>query len=297
MSSHMPLTGGGESFIRFGQDDPITPVILSVPHAERDYPGPLVAQARMGMRALQRLEDRFADRLVDQVVAAGHSVIIARTARAAIDLNRDEREIDPAMIRGLPQGFPAVASGKMRGGLGLLPRRLQGYGELWRAPFDWADVAHRIEAWHRPYHAALVDLMRRARSRHGHAILLDLHSMPPLPPQPGGTPRIVLGDRFGRGASARLVSDLAALCEGRDIAVARNHPYAGDHVISRHGRPERHFHAVQIEIDRSLYLDAGLDQPGQGLAAMQGLVMRMVDVAAQALPRLGPRSGFMEAAE
>jgi N-formylglutamate amidohydrolase len=282
------------AFDRYGRSEPRGPVVVSVPHAGRDYPPVLAARARTDAKILQRLEDRHADRLADRVIADGHSVIVARVARAMIDLNRDEREIEPATEKGVPHGFTMTASGKVRGGLGLLPRRLQGVGELWTGPFDWAEVAKRIESLHRPYHAALAEMMRRARATHGRAILLDVHSMPPLTPDTGRkTPRIVLGDRFGRSASSRLVADVADICAGAGLAVAQNHPYAGDYLIARHGRPERNLHALQIEVDRSLYLDAVLDRPGPGLAAMQALLARIVDAVGDALPG----ADFAQAAE
>lgn len=276
------------AFDLHGPADPARPVILSVPHAGRAYPADLLAAARVKPQMLRRLEDRWADLLAHRAVAAGFTVLIARAPRAMIDMNRHEREIDPGMIDDVPRDAGLQSSAKLRGGLGLFPRRMPGAHELWLRPMAWAEAQARIETLHRPYHAMLARLMAAARQAHGHAILIDLHSMPPLPMTPGqGAPGVVLGDRFGRSASGRLVAQAAEMIAGRGIAVAQNHPYAGDHILDRHGRPERGCHAIQLEIDRALYLDPALEGVGPGLAGMQALVSDLAAMLAQELPRAG----------
>lgn len=273
-------------FDLYGPLSPDRPVILSVPHAGRDYTAALLAQARVRQQQLVRLEDRWADLIAHPLIARGYTVLVARAPRAMIDLNRHEQEIDPAMVSDIPRGIALHSSPKLRGGLGLIPRRLPGAPELWRGPLPWAEVQRRVEGVHRPYHAMLTRLMRAARAAHGHAILLDLHSMPPLPPPGAGLPApgIVLGDRFGRSASTRLVTLAADVAAAHDILAGQNHPYAGAHLIERHGRPDQAMHAIQLEIDRTLYLDATLDRPGPGLARIRALVTRMAEALTAELP-------------
>ncbi|MDX3901304.1 MAG: N-formylglutamate amidohydrolase [Sphingobium sp.] len=282
----LPPTERADAFDRYGPDIPCSPVILSIPHAGRDYRPELTALARVRPPVLRRLEDRLADLLAHPLIARGGSVLIARAPRAMIDLNRHEREVDPAMVADLPRFQPLQSSAKLRGGLGLLPRRLQGAGDLWRAPIPWAEVERRIHLIHRSYHAALAGMMAAAHAAHGHAILIDLHSMPPLPLAADGDPApdLVLGDRFGRSAAGRLVTLAADIAAGRGFASAQNHPYAGDHLLERHGRPDAGFHALQIEIDRTLYLDAALEGPGPGLARVQALVSAITEALAREMP-------------
>ncbi|ETI58476.1 N-formylglutamate amidohydrolase [Sphingobium sp. C100] len=266
---------------------PDRPVILSVPHAGRSYPDDVLAAARVRPAVLRRLEDRWVDLLACPLIARGYSVLIARAPRAMIDLNRHEREIDPGMIADIPREAVLQSSAKLRGGLGLFPRRMPGASDLWQRPMPWTEARRRIEQLHRPYHAAVARLMTAARQAHGHAILIDLHSMPPLPPPAAGQapPGIVLGDRFGRSASTRLIGLAADVVASHGVGVAQNHPYAGDHLIERHGRPEKGLHAIQVEIDRLLYLDAALDRPGPGVARMQAIVTDLVEALAVELPR------------
>lgn len=277
------------AYTLYGSPVPQSPVILSIPHASRAYTPDMLAQARVRPDVLRRLEDRWVDLVAHPLIARGASVVMAGAPRALIDLNRNEREVDPAMVSGLPRDVALQSSLKLRGGLGLIPRRLPGAPELWIRPLPWTEICRRIETIHRPYHAAIARLMVAARDVHGHAILIDLHSMPPLAPPAAGqrAPGLVLGDRFGRSASTRLVALVADIAAGHGVVAAQNHPYAGDHMVDRHGRPEQGMHALQIEIDRSLYLDAALDRPGQGLGAMRALVMEIAEALANELPRAG----------
>ncbi len=228
-------------------------VVFAVPHAGRDYPAPLLAAAKVAPRVLRLLEDRAADRLVVAPIAAGYRAVVASSARAIIDLNRDPREIDPAMVAGRPRGGPAPRSARLRAGLGLFPRAIPGEGALWRAPFAPAELAARIETIHAPYHAAIAALLDDATARHGSALLVDVHSMPRR--ARSGIADLVIGDARGRGADGDLVAALVATGMAAGLQVALNEPYAGAYTLARHGEPARGRHAVQLEFARDLYLD------------------------------------------
>lgn len=258
-------------FERWGEDPPASPVVLSVPHAGRDYPLPLRAALRVPLASAAALEDRFVD-----AVALGargvETTLIQRRARAWIDLNRGEDERDPLADEGA--GPVGAGTGKVASGLGLVPRR-GGNGEaLWRRRWSDAEVRARIAADHRPYHAALAAALAAARARWGVAVLLDVHSMPPLTGAAKGI-RIVLGDRWGRAAGPRFVAAAEAVA-AMGGSVALNSPYAGGHVLDRHGRPAAGVHAIQLELDRSLYLDRTLQRPGPGMATTVTTVRRML---------------------
>lgn len=274
--SSAPQPASGPPFLRLGPERPASPVILAVPHAGRDYPPALLAMARAPLARLESLEDRHADLLVDDAVAAGATAFIATRPRSWIDLNRDEREIDPGMIAPAPRRQELVASAKVRGGLGLLPRRLAGVGEIWNGRLPADELEARIARDHRPWHAALAAALDEARARFGTALLLDCHSMPPLPPHAAARPpQVVLGDRYGRTAPSLLLDRLTSLVEGAGLVCARNSPYAGGHTLDRQAIPERSIFAIQVEIDRSLYLGPGLRDPGDGLGRMRALVADM----------------------
>lgn len=278
-----------QSFRRIGPPRLISPVIVAVSHAGRDYPAELLANAAVSRSRLEVLEDRFADLLVDGAAesAAG---LIALKARAWIDLNRGERELDPAILEPGASAGPLVISSKARGGLGVVPHRI-GTGGLIRRRLAAADIEARLEADHRPYHAALAELLAEARARFGIAILLDCHSMPPLTSEAGRAPaRIVIGDRYGRSAASRFVDRIAAVGEAEGWVTGQNSPYPGGHTLDRHGRPAENIHAIQVEIDRSLYLDGSLRDPGPGLPRIRRFVATLV--AALAEEALGPETAL-----
>ncbi|WP_066797738.1 N-formylglutamate amidohydrolase [Sphingomonas soli] len=262
--------------------EPISPVVISVPHAGRDYPLPLRAALRVPLAAIRGLEDRYAD-----AIALGareiETLFVAARARAWIDLNRSEQERDPRLDDGARAGGPPL-SAKLRSGLGLVPRRVGNSGDIWSRRLGGDEVDARIRLDHRPYHAAIAAALASARARFGVAVLLDVHSMPPLG-DPTTAPRLVLGDRFGKSAAARFQGRLEAVARTHNIACAANTPYSGGHILERHGDPRRGIHAIQLEIDRTLYLDAALDQPGPGLKAMVKLLRSIIDALAdEAIP-------------
>jgi len=262
------------AFVRHGPSIPDFPVILSVPHSARYYPPALLADAEAPDR-LWLLEDRFADHLINRTVEPGATVFVAGHARAWIDLNRDPRELDPAMIADAPPP-DLILSPRTRNGLGLIPRHVGHHLNLWKRKFSADEVERRLKECHRPYHDAITDALAAARQRFGIAILLDCHSMPPVRQlSRGHAPAIVVGDRFGSSA-ATIFSDMIELVAAQEgFPAARNAPYAGGYSLDRHGKPERGIHALQIEIDRSRYLDAALHQPGAGLAAAQLLFSKL----------------------
>jgi N-formylglutamate amidohydrolase len=270
-------------FFRIGPERPVSPVVLSIPHAGRDYRPELLRAARLPQAALESLEDRLVDRLVWRATANGATAFVARAPRAEIDLNRDEREIDPGSVSPpLPAGG-LVQSARTRGGIGLVPSRIVGLGPIWRERLGRDELDRRIAQIHRPWHEALDAALTHARNRFGGAILLDCHSMPPRPAQHGvdAAPiaTVIFGDRHGATIGADLLDAAVEAARGLGYRTACNAPYAGGYTVSRHGKPARFIHALQIELDRSLYLDRDLRGPGPGFEG----VCRLIAAVAAAL--------------
>jgi N-formylglutamate amidohydrolase len=288
--------GGQAAFTLTLRDPSPVPVLLAVPHAGRAYPGEFAEIMRNQSAACVRLEDRFVD-LVAEAVACetGAALLIAHAPRAMVDLNRAPDDIDWDMIVGEPpeRRVRHAAGRRARSGLGLVPRRLPGLGELWRRRLPYDELAARIEQVHQPYHVALAAALEQLRDRWGAALLIDLHSMPPLGPKRGhdAAPDFVIGDRFGASCEGSLSAAALDHFSGAGCRVAHNRPYAGGYVLDRHGASTRGVHAMQVEICRSTYLDTQLREPGSGLAAvarvLAGLVRRMAEelAAGRSLPQ------------
>lgn len=233
------------------------PVLLSVPHAGRDYPQWLIDLARGGRQPLEALEDPLVDRLVWRATNRGVGAVIARAPRAAVDCNRGEDEIDPSLIR---HGAAVSPSARARGGLGIVPSRTAAHGHLWRAPISRNELDQRLEQAHRPYHVAIHAALAALIERFGCALLLDCHSMPAAA---ANGVALVFGDRFGRSAAPWVIAEACQIAGEAGFAAAANDPFAGGHVIARHGAPHRAVHAIQIEMDRRCYLSPGA-RPGPG---------------------------------
>lgn len=233
------------------------PVLLSVPHSGREYPQWLVANAARGRPALEALEDPLVDRLAWRAVSRGIGAVIARAPRAAIDCNRAADEIDPEAIA--DAGCEAVGA-RAKGGLGIIPSRSAPHGRLWRRPVSREELDRRLAEAHASFHDAIADRLDRLLATHGRALLVDCHSMP----HRRGQAEIILGDRHGGSAALWLTAEAGRIARADGWSVAFNEPYAGGHVVERHGRPERAAHALQVEIDRSCYLGPDRRSPGPG---------------------------------
>ncbi|WP_421847950.1 N-formylglutamate amidohydrolase [Novosphingobium sp.] len=299
----VPGLEGASAFTVWQHDPSPIPVVIAVPHAGRSYPPDLVSRMRQPAYSTPRLEDRLVD-MIGRAVAelTGAALLVAHAPRAMIDLNRSSDDVDWDMVGGrVPDASsapaPSASGRRARSGLGLVPRRLPGLGELWKWPIAHDELAARIEGVHQPYHTALGALLEDVRARWGAVLLIDLHSMPPLPARAGeAVAEFVVGDRFGAACDGALVAEaFAMLGQARRLA-AHNRPYAGGYVLERHARRHAGVHCLQLEIDRRTYLDAALAEPGPGLDETVDLVAALVQRLAIAVADLGRERGFWRAA-
>nr|WP_310523116.1 N-formylglutamate amidohydrolase [Polymorphobacter sp.] len=275
-----------------GDSDGRWPIVMASPHSGREYPPAFLSASRLSLAQLRRAEDPFVDALLDGV--EGVPVLRARHGRAFLDLNRAENELDPAMFDGTPPFTPHVTD-RVTAGLGVLPRVAAQGMDIYRRRLSPDEARLRLAALHRPWHARITELLARAQARHGYAILIDCHSMP----QPAGVlpPQIVLGDRHGNSASPALLGVIERHFRAAGWRVGRNVPYAGGHTTEFHGAPLTGIHAVQIEIDRGLYMDAQRLTRHDGFAAVAGRMAGLAELLIAQAPTLGLAPPMREAAE
>jgi len=305
----IPGLAGTPAWVLRAREPSDIPVLIAVPHAGRSYPPEVGERLRNPAHAALRLEDRMVDRLGEAVARlTGAALLVAQAPRAMIDLNRAGDDVDWSMFareRGEALRPPSPPGGRAGGGLGIVPRRLPGVGELWKRPHRREELEARLTHVHGPYHDELARQLARLHERWGAALLLDLHSMPPVVARGGAAPEFVVGDRFGASCAGTLTALAFAWFARGGRAAAHNRPYAGGYALDRHASPRRGIHAFQLEIDRSRYLDSQLLEPGVGFAAMAehlaGLVRALAgEVAAMgrvaAASRRGPET-WAEAAE
>ena len=255
----------------FGQ-----PIVMNSPHSGAHYPAAFLAASRLDPLTLRRSEDAFVDRLFAPATAHGVPLLRANFPRAFLDLNREPFELDPQMFEGRLPDFANTRSLRVAAGLGVIPRLVGDAQPIYLQTMTVESALRRISLLHRPYHTCLGNLIRSAYERFGLAILLDCHSMPSSSPEVGGCD-IVLGDRYGSSAARWAVETVEGSLRGAGLCVRRNKPYAGGYITEHYGTPITGRHALQIEINRSLYMDErtlsltkNSDALGIALSAMVG---------------------------
>jgi len=262
-----------------------TPLVFASPHSGRLYPDDMMAAAALDAHAIRRSEDAFVDELIESASRHGAAVISANFARAYIDVNREAFELDQAMFADELPDFARARTARVAAGLGAIARVVSEGQEIYARKLTFAEARRRIEQVHAPYHAALARLLGEAHAAHGYAILIDWHSMPAAAARIGGRDGacdMVLGDRFGASCAALVTQAVERELEAFGYRVARNAPYAGGYTTEHYGRPARRTHALQIEINRALYLNEMSLQPTAGFAALKANLEALIATLARA---------------
>ena len=233
------------------------PAIFNSPHSGNVYPRAFLTASRLDLATLRRSEDSFVDELALGVLRRGYPLMRARFPRCYVDVNREPYELDPRMFDGRLPSFANTRSMRVAGGLGTVARVVGDAQEIYsqRIPVD--DAIRRIEGLSKPYHRALRRHFTRVHRDFGAAVLIDCHSMPSIAGSKEERPRadIVLGDRYGTSCVAAVAETAEALLRGRGYSVNRNKPYAGGFITEHYGNPTAGLHAIQLELNRALYMD------------------------------------------
>ncbi len=233
------------------------PVLFNSPHSGSTYPRGFLAASRLDIATLRRSEDSFVDELVAGVVEHGYPLMRAHFPRCFVDVNREPYELDPRMFEGRLPSFANTRSMRVAGGLGTVARVVGDAQEIYdqRIPVD--DALARIETLYKPYHRALRRLFTRLHRDFGAAVLVDCHSMPSTAGHKDERPRpeFVLGDRYGTSCVSPVSETVEHTLRTLGYSVSRNKPYAGGFITEHYGNPAAGLHAIQLEINRALYMD------------------------------------------
>ena len=257
------------------------PVLIAAPHGGRHYSIDIWEKMRNPHSVSLSLEDRLVDQIAKVVsIRTGAAALIAYAPRALVDLNRDPEDIDWDMVSGSKpdRRISNAANRRARAGLGLVPRRLLRTGEIWKGPLSRKDLEERVGRVHMPYHHTLDRMLQSLRDRFGVALLLDLHSMPPLTPTKRQRRQVefVVGDRFGASAPDSISTAAIEFFERRGRVAERNRPYAGGYILDRHARPNGRIFGLQLEICRSTYLDHTLTSATPRMGTIVNLIAQLV---------------------
>ncbi|MCJ9673697.1 N-formylglutamate amidohydrolase [Neorhizobium sp. BETTINA12A] len=233
------------------------PFVFNSPHSGSFYPPEFLAESGLDSLAIRRSADHYVDELFADAPELGAPLLLAHFPRAYLDVNREPYELDPRMFDGPLPPFVNIGSMRVAGGLGTIPRIVAENMEIYRRRLPVDEAMSRIETIYKPYHACLRKLIARTHARFGLAILIDCHSMPGNIRLSGSDvrPDFIIGDRYGTSASAELSRAAMQFLDGMGFSAVRNKPYAGGFITEHYGRPVRGLHALQIEINRALYVD------------------------------------------
>lgn len=254
------------------------PCVFNSPHSGRVYPKAFLEASRLDATALRRSEDSFVEELFASAPGQGAPLMHAHFPRAYLDLNREPYELDPALILDALPGYANTQSVRVVGGLGTIARVVTESEEIYRGPLTLDEALARIDNLYKPYHDALAELMFECRRDFGAAILIDCHSMPSNPAGESGGPRpdFVLGDRFSTSCDTELTRTVAQALRAMGYVVSLNKPYAGGYITEHYGRPSDGFHALQIEINRALYMNEADYTRLPGFATVQAHIAELV---------------------
>lgn len=249
----------GDAFLIHRPADQRLPVVLASPHSGRNYTADFIARSRLDPLSLRRSEDGYVDEIFQGAVELGVPLLAALFPRAFLDPNREPFELDPGMFDGALPSYINARSPRVAAGLGTIPRIVASGEEIYVRRLRFAEAQARLDRCYYPYHAALRGLIEATRARFGYCILLDCHSMPSigLPPELAdvGSLDTVLGDCFGSACAPELTQAAENCLTGMGYMVGRNVPYAGGYTTRHYGRPADGVHVLQIELNRSLYME------------------------------------------
>ena len=267
------------------------PAVFNSPHSGRDFPDAFLRQSRLSKPTLRKSEDCFVDELFLSCVNHGAPMLRALVPRSYIDLNREPYELDPRMFAGELPGYANTGSPRVAGGLGTIPRIVSEGEEIYRGRIEFAEARNRIEQIYLPYHRTLSALTNAVLSKVGEVLLVDCHSMPAsasahVAPQVTGGVDVVLGDRFGASCAEDISGFVEDALRGHGLRVLRNKPYAGGFITQNHGAPHRGQHALQIEINRSLYMNEATLEKSAGFQQIRAI---LAELSANLLPYLEQR--------
>jgi N-formylglutamate deformylase len=260
------------------------PVLFNSPHSGSTYPAAFLAYSRLDIPTLRRSEDSFVDALIEGVVRHGYPMMRAHFPRCYVDVNREPYELDPRMFEGRLPSFANTRSMRVAGGLGTVARVVGDAQEIYDSRISVDEALRRIDGLYKPYHRALRRLFTKLHRQFGAAVLVDCHSMPSNSGQKDERPRpeFVIGDRYGTSCVGIVADCVEVTLRELGYTVSRNKPYAGGFITEHYGNPAAGLHAVQLEINRALYMDERRYERSAHFAAlahdMELLAQRLGDI-------------------
>lgn len=283
------------------------PLLITSPHSGSDYPADFLAASLLDAHDIRQSEDMYVDALYADAPKLGIALLAAQFPRAYIDLNRAPYELEQALFDDKLPDHIDTKSMRAAAGLGTVPRLVAENTPIYKAKLHFAEAEKRIETIYRPFHATLGRHLDALYEAHGYSLLLDAHSMPSQATRLSGIDEIdfILGNRHGRACHNDVTYAVESFLTSRGWRVGLNKPYAGGHITEQYGAPAYGRHALQIEINRGIYMDEASHQKHEGFERlrrdmrelMAHLIAILPDMAANMVGDMMPDTSRQSAAE
>ncbi len=277
------------------------PVVFNSPHSGQFMPQGLLKHTRLSGTALRQSEDCYVDELFSGCVDHGAPMLRALASRAYLDLNREPYELDARMFAESLPGYMNPGSPRVAAGFGTIPRLVGDSSEIYRAHLPLGEAHERIDTFYKPYHRALSGLLNESQAATGFVLLLDCHSMPSSAAKQTAphvkSADIVLGDRFGSACAGELSESVESFFVDQGLHVIRNKPYAGGFITESYGAPHQNRHAVQIEVNRALYMDERNFRRSPGFVGLQAMLSKISVYLNEIISEFHEPTPYVQAAE
>ncbi len=237
------------------RNNPKNPVLLTVPHAGNIYPNSFIKNLKLKLDKVRKIEDFQSDKILDLMDLKSADIIIAKCSRAVVDLNRSRNAIDNDMFINSVSSNQIDEKKMISFGLGVFPKIILNENIFKnKLPVSYANSI--LENYYDPFHEIVSKQINKLLNRFGICYHFDLHTMPSNAlRQFKKKPDVVLGNNHGKSSSSELIDYMRKNFENNGLIVQLNNPYAGGFITRNYGNPSKGIETIQIEINRSLYMD------------------------------------------
>ena len=233
---------------------PITPLIISIPHAGNFYPKEFLKYKSIDIKKLKIMEDYKTNTFINNIDLNLADIFIANCSRAVVDLNRSRKSLDNSMFNTKIEIIPNKEMLLIKSGLGVLPSKC--YSEkIFKSKLPNFYISKMLERYYDPFHKKLSERIYYLRSKFGIVYLIDIHSTPTLSNNGKSFPDIIIGDNFGKSSAEHFKNYLISHINNLNLKYSINSPYSGGYITRKYGDKDRNVNVIQIEISKNYYMN------------------------------------------
>ena len=234
--------------------NPITPLILTIPHSGNYYPKEFLKYKSIDITKLKIMEDYKTNTFIKNVDLNLADVFIAKCSRAVVDLNRSRQSLDDLMFCSKINTIPDEEILLIKSGLGVLPSKC--YSEnIFKSKLPNSYISHMLERFYDPFHKKLDERINYLKSKFGFVYLIDIHSTPTLSKNKKSFPDIIIGDNFGKSSEEYFKNYLISHFQKLNLKLSINFPYAGGYITRHYGKKDNNVNVIQVEISKNYYMN------------------------------------------